>query len=329
MNHRRKFLVSLGASALIAPFGSLAQQSNIYRFGYLDFGSRKSFVDAGRHGALIQGLRDLAYVEGKTFVFEERFADGNSDRLDGFAAELVRLKVDLMLSTGTPAHLAAQRATSTIPIVVMADADPVRNGLAASLARPGGNITGMSSGGTEVVQKLFELLTTAVPKISRIAVLNNPANGSHPTMLLRVQDAARQSGRQVLPVAARTAEDIERGFATMARERAGAVIILLDGFYFPQRKQIAELALKHRLPSIYALPGYAEAGGLMSYGSDITDNYRRAALFVDKILKGAKPGELPFEQPTRYYLEINRKTASALGIKLPQELLMRTDKVIE
>ena len=286
-------------------------------------------MERGGYGALTQGLRDLGYDERKNFVFEERYADGVSDRLDGLAAELVRLKVDLILSQGTPAHHAAQRATSTIPIVVISDNDPVRSGLAASLARPGGNITGMSIGGTEVVQKLVELLITALPKLSRIAVLTNPANASHPTMQLRVQAAAQQSGKQILPVGVRTAEDIERGFATMARERADAVIILLDGFLVQQRKQIAELALKHRLPSIYPLPGYAELGGLMSYGSDLTDNYRRAALFVDKILKGANPGDLPFEQPTRYYFEINRKTANALGVKIPQELLMRADKVIE
>lgn len=329
MNNRRTLIVALGASALAAPFGAFAQQAKIRRFGFLNFASRQSLLDTGRYGALTQGLRDLGHVEGKTFLLEERHADGNSDRLDRLASELVRLKVDLILSAGTPAHHAAQRATSTIPIVVIADADPVRNGLAASLARPGGNITGMSSGATEVVQKLVELLVTALPKLSRIAVLTNPANASHPPMLLRVQAAAQQTGKQVLSVGVRTAEDIERGFATMARDRADAVIILLDSFLVQQRQQVAELALKHRLPSIYSFPGYAEAGGLMSYGSDITDNYRRAAIFVDKILNGAKPGELPFEQPTRYYFEINRKTANALGVKISPELLLRADKVIE
>ena len=329
MNYRRKLLVSLGVSALMAPFGAFAQQTKIHRIGHLIFLSRQGFLDSGRHRALIHGMADLGYVEGKSFVLEDRFSDGKVDLLDGFAAELVRLKVDLILSTGTPAHHAAQRATRTIPIVVMADADPVGNGLAASLARPGGNITGMSTSAAELAPKLVELLTTVLPKLSRIAVLAHPGNRAHPPVLPRVEAAAQKSGRHVFQVSARSSDDFGRAFATMARERANAVLILIDGFFFQQRQQIAELALKHRLASIYPASGYAEAGGLMNYGSDLTDNYRRAAIFVDKILKGAKPGELPFEQPTRFYLEINRKTASALGIKIPQELLMRTDKVIE
>ena len=301
----------------------------IRRFGYLDFGSRESFLSAGRHAALIQGLRDIGYLEGKAFVLEERFADGHADRVDRLAAELVQLKVDLILSTGTPAHLAAQRATGTLPVVVMADADPVGNGLAASLARPAGNITGMSTSAAEVVQKLVELSITAIAKLSRIAVLTNPGNAAHPTMLSSVQAAAKRLGKAVLPVSARNVEEIERGVASMARDRAEVMIILIDGFFFAQRQMIAELAIRHRLASIYAATGYAGAGGLMNYGSNLTDNFRRAAVFVDKILKGAKPGELPFEQPTRFYLEINRRTASALGVKIPQVLLLRADNVIE
>ena len=329
MNQRRKLLMSLGASALMVPFGALAQKAKIHRIGHLLVISQRAFLDSGRHRALIQGMTDLGYVEGKNFVLEDRFAEGKADLLDRFAAELVRMNPDLILSTGTPAHHAMQRATRTIPIVAMADADPVGNGLAASLARPGGNITGMSTSAAELAPKLVELLTTALPKLSRIAVLANPGNRAHPPVLPRVEAAARKSGRHVFQVSASSSGDIESAFATMARERADAVLILIDGFFFQQRQQIAELALKRRLASIYPASGYAEAGGLMSYGADIIDNYRRAALFADKILKGAKPGELPFEQPTRFYLEINRKTASALGVKIPQELLMRTDKVIE
>jgi len=329
MNHRRRFLASLGAGVLAVPFGALAQQAKIHRIGHLLYLSHRGFLDSGRHRALIQGMADLGYVEGKSFVMEDRFADGKVDLLDGFAAELVQLKVDLILSTGTPAHHAAQRATRTIPIVVMSDADPVGNGLAASLARPGGNITGMSTSAAELAPKLVELLTAALPKLSRIAVLANPGNRAHPPVLPRVKAAAQKGGRHVFQVGARSSEDIGRAFATMVRERADAVLILIDGFFFQQRQQIAELALKHRLASIYPASGYAEAGGLMNYGSDLNDNYRHAAIFIDKILKGAKPGELPFEQPTRFHLEINRKTASALGIKVPQELLLRTHKVIE
>jgi len=330
MNNRRKLVFALGAGALAVPFGSFAQQQGkVWRIGYLDLGSRQSFTDPGRYGALIQGLRDLGYVEGKNFVLEARYADGKADRLDGLAAELVRQKVDLIVSTGIIASHAAQRATTAIPIVVTATPDPVGDGFAATLARPGGNLTGMSSGAEDTVQKLVELLVVAVPKLKRIAVLTNPASSAHPSMLLSVQAAARQTGKQVLPLSVRTPEEIGRAFATMARERIDAVIILIDPFLFLQRTQIAGLALKHRLPSIYPTAPYAEAGGLMSYGLELNDNFRRAGIFVDKILKGAKPGEVPFEQPTRYYLVINRKTANSLGVKINNELLTRADKVIE
>ena len=329
MNDRRKFVVALGAGALAAPLRAFAQQGKVWRIGYLDYGSRQSTVDSGRHAALMEGLRERGYVEGRNFVLEARYADGNADRLNGLAAELVRQKVDLIVSTGTPASHAAQRATATVPIVVTVTTDPVGDGFAASLARPGGNITGMSGGAEDTVQKLVELLMAAVPKLKRIAVLTNPASSTHAPQLLRIQAAARQTGKQVLPMGARTPEEIERGFATMAHERVDAVIFLSDAFLFSQRTQIAGLALKHRLPSMYGSTGYAEVGGLLSYGSDTNDNFRRAGIFVDKVLKGAKPGELPFEQPTRYYFVINRKTANALGIKLTDKLLLLADKVIE
>jgi putative ABC transport system substrate-binding protein len=329
MNDRRNFLVVLGAGALAAPLLSFAQQpGKLWRVGYLDLGSRKSMVDSGRLAALIEGLREHGYAEGKNLVLEARYADGNAERLDGFAAELARQKVDLILSTGNPASRAARRATATIPIVVTVTTDPVGEGFAASLARPGGNITGMSSGFEDTVQKMVELLILAVPKLKRIAVIQNPASSVHAPMLSRVEAAAKQTGNQVLPMSVRTPIEIERGFATMARERIDAVIILPDAFLLQQRTQIAGLALKHRLPSINPFTAYAESGGLMSYGVDLTDNFRRAAIFVDKIFKGAKPGEMPFEQPTRYYFVINRKTADALGIKLTDKLLL-ADKVIE
>jgi putative ABC transport system substrate-binding protein len=330
MNCRRKLLLMFVASALIAPLRALAQsQSKVWRIGYLDLGSRLSTADSGRYAALMQGLREQGYVEDKHFVIEARYADGKVDRLEGLAAELVRQNVDLIVTYGTVASHAAQLATTTIPIVVTVTADPVRDGFAASLARPGGNMTGMTSSIADTVPKLVELLIVAVPKLKRIAVLTNPANSSHRPMLLNVQTIARQAGKQVLPLSVRTPEEIERGFATMARQRIDAVIIFSDAILFQQRAQIAGLALKHRLASIYSNSGYAELGGLMSYGSDTTDNFRRAGIFVDKILKGAKAGDIPFEQPTRYYLAVNRKTANALGVKLTNELLARTDKVIE
>jgi putative ABC transport system substrate-binding protein len=330
VNNRRKLVIALGASALSSPFTLHAQpQTKVWRIGYLDLGSRQSMVDAGRYAALIEGLREHGYVEGKNLVLEARYADGKADRLDGLAAELVRQKVDLVISTGTPTSRAAQRAMATIPIVVTVTDDPVMDGFAASLARPGANMTGMTSGNADTVQKLVELSLVAVPKLKRIAVLTNPATSVHAPRLLSIQTAAKKTGRQVLPVSARTSEEIERGFVTIARERPDVMIILADNFLLQQRTQIAGLALKQRLPSIYPQQQYAEAGGLMSYGADLTESFRRAGIFVDKILKGAKPGDIPFEQPTRYYLVINRKTANALGIKLTGELLARADKVIE
>jgi putative ABC transport system substrate-binding protein len=212
---------------------------------------------------------------------------------------------------------------------VTVTSDPVREGFAANLARPGGNITGMSSGVEDTILKLVELLLIVAPKLKRIAVLTNPSNTGHLPLLARVQAAAIKAGRQVVTVNMSMPDDIERGFASMARERVDAMIIFIDAFLIQQRAQIASRALQQRLPSIFPYAVYPEAGGLMSYGADLTESFRRSGIFVDKILKGAKPGDIPFEQPTRYNLVINRKTANALGIKITGELLTRADKVIE
>ena len=329
MSNRRKLIIALGASALSVPFAFAQQQNKVWRIGYLDFGFRKATMDSGRYAAFIDGLRELGYVEGRNLAIEARFAEGNTDRLNEYAAELVRQKVDLLLTAGSETNLAVRRATTTIPVIVIATADPVHDGYAASLARPGSNFTGMTNGQVDTVQKLVELLTVAAPKLKRVAVLTTPTSYSGPAMLLQVQAAAGQMGKQIVPIYARTPEEIERGFATMVRERIDAIVILANAFMLAQRAQIAALAFKHRLPSIYPQWSYAEAGGLMSYGADTNDNARRAGIFVDKILKGTKPGDIPFEQPTRYYLVINRKTANALGIKLTSELLTRADRVIE
>jgi putative ABC transport system substrate-binding protein len=235
-------------------------------------------------------------------------------------------KVDVIVARGAVETPAAQKATGTIPIVLVSATDPVGNGFGASLARPGGQITGMASGADDTVQKLLEFLIVAVPESKRIAVITNPENQVHPPLLLSIQAAARKAGKQVLPIGAHTPGEIERGFETMVRERADALMVLIDPFLAQQRVQIATLALKHKLPSIHQRSQSVEAGGLMSYASDFNDNYRRCAIFVDKILKGAKPGDIPFEQPTRYYLVINRKTANALGVKISGELLARADK---
>ena len=330
MNMRRQLIYALGAGAFALPLSSLAQQpGKVWHIGFLDFGTQQSMVDSGRLAELIEGLRERGYVEGRNFVLQVHYADGNTDRLDKHAAELVQQKADLIFALGTVASHAAQRATAAIPIVAISSADPVSLGIATSLARPGSNVTGLTNGSDDTAQKQVEMLLLAALKLKLVAVITNPGNDSHTSRLLRVQAATRQTGKQVLPIGVRTPEEIERGFARMARERADAVIIFSDAYLFSQRMLIAALALKHRLPSIYPQAQYPEAGGLMSYGSDANDNFRRAAIFVDKILKGAKPGDIPFEQPTRYYFVINGKTANALGVKLNNELLVRADKVIE
>jgi putative tryptophan/tyrosine transport system substrate-binding protein len=330
MNKRRELIVALGAGALVAPLGSFAQQQGkVWRIGYLSTAGRQAWIDAGRYDALLQGMRELGYVEGKNFVLEARYADGDAERLDGLAAELAQLKVDVILTFGAAASQAVQRNTATIPIVVVVTQDPVRDGFAISLARPGGNLTGMSVGTSETIQKCVELLRTMVPKLSRVAVLVNSNNASHSPMLLGVQVAAQRIGWAMLPISVRRPEDIESGFATMARERAGAVIVLPDSFFLQQRQQISTPALKHRLASIAMISDVVESGILMSYAANTNDNVHHIAIFVDKVLKGAKPGELPFELPTRYYLVINRSTAKALGLTIPQELMLRADRVIQ
>ena len=314
---------------LVAPFAVLAQQKGkLWRIGYLEPTSRHLALES-RIPAFLQGMKALGYIEGKHFVFESRFADGNNERLSTLAAELVQLNADVIVVSGTVAGHAAQRTTSTIPIVVTITPDPVRDGFAMTLAKPGGNITGLSSGSGDMIKKHVELLITVRPQIARIAILMNPANAGHPPHLLNVQVAAQRSGRQALPVAASNPDDLERGFAFMTRNSADAVIVLPDGFFREKRRQIAELALKYRLPSSYANIEFSDAGGLFVYSANQIENFRRAAIFVDKILKGAKPGELPFELPTRFELVINRKTASALGITIPQSILVRADRVIE
>jgi putative tryptophan/tyrosine transport system substrate-binding protein len=330
LNTRRKLIVALGAGALAAPFSSIAQQQRkIWRIGFLSARRRPVSLDTGDYGAFPTGMRDLGYVEGKNLVIEWRFADGKYEGLPNLAAELVRLKVDVIVAAGPPVIIVAQKATTTIPIVIVTSIDPVDAGFVKSLALPGGNITGISNLSGEVGPKHLEMLLTIVPKLARVAVLVNPANPAHATMLKAVQAAAQKVSVKVLPAEARTPQDIETAFSVMTKENAGAMIVGLDPFFNQQRRQIAELAAKNRLPSIATLREYVEDGGLMSYGDNLADQFRYAAVFVDKILKGAKPGDLPVEQSTKFDVVINRKTAKALGIKIPNEILLRADKVIE
>jgi putative ABC transport system substrate-binding protein len=330
MNNRRKLVIALGAGALTAPLSSFAQrQGKIWRIGFCYSGSRQSASETGRYDAFMQGMRELGYAEGKDIVIEARFADGKFERLPDLAAELVKMNLDVIVTGGTPATQAVQKATKTIPIVFGSAGDPVDGGLIKNLAHPGGNITGLSAIIVDLAPKHLEMLRAMVPKLARVAILTNPSNINGATALRNVQAAALRSGVKVLPVEARTPQEIEKTFSVVARERAGAIIVVADQLFTQQQHQIAELARKHRLPSIAHIRPIAEAGVLMSYGPNYNDMYRRAAAFVDKILKGAKPADLPVEQPTKFELFINGKTAKTLGLEIPQSLLISTDKVLE
>lgn len=274
-------------------------------------------------------MRELGYVEGKNLVIEWRFANAYNERLPDLASELVQLKVDAIVTNGTPATRAAQKATTTIPIVMGAITDPVGGGFVTSLGHPGGNITGLALVTDDISPKHMEMLLTIAPKLSRVAVMVNPNNTSHATILEKVKATAQTRRVSVIPIEARTAKEIGDGFSSMAKQQAGAVIVETDALFTQQRNQISELALKNRLPSISVIRELVEAGGLMSYGQNVGESFRRAATYVDKILKGARPGDLPVEQPTTFEFTINRKTANALGLTIPTELLLRADKVIE
>ena len=274
-------------------------------------------------------MRELGYVEGKNLLIEWRYAEGKYERLTELAAELVRLKVDVIVAPGPPSIGAVHKVTTTVPIVMVNAQDPVGSGLIKSLARPGGNITGLSSLIVDISPKHLEMLMNMVPKLTRVAVLVNPDNSSHLLTLKNIQAAAQTANVKVLPVEATTALEIEKAFSAMAREKAGAVIVGRDALFLQQARQIADLAAKNRLPTVSGIREHIEAGSLMVYGPNSTDSFRRAATYVDKIFKGAKPGDLPVEQPTKFEMVINRKTAIALGLTIPQSLLISADKVIE
>jgi ABC-type uncharacterized transport system substrate-binding protein len=330
MISRRKLLIALGASSLAAPFSSFAQQQGkVWRVGFLSPRSRPASLDTDIFGAFLSGMRELGYVEGRNLAIEWRFGDNKAEHLPGLAAELAQLKVDVIMTQGVQTVRAAQKATATIPIVIANAPDPVGNGFVKSLAHPGGNVTGISNLNVELSPKRLEMLLGMVPKLSRIAVLINPDNLSHATRLKSIQGAAKTSGVTILPVQARNSQEIDKAFAQMVKEKAAALIVEPDALFNQQFRQIAELTAKHRLPAIGGAREFVEIGGLMGYGSNLVEIFRRAATYVDKILKGAKPGDLPVEQPTKFELVINGKTAKALGLKIPNSLLVTADKVIE
>jgi putative ABC transport system substrate-binding protein len=319
-------VLSLGMLAAV-PAADAQAPPKVPRIGFLDLGSpsvRQHYLEALR-----QGLRDLGYAEGKNIALESRWAEERTERLPDLAAELVRLRVDVIVTATTQGTLATKRATGTIPIVMALVSDPVGSGVVASLARPGGNITGLSIMHPEVTGKRLQLLKEAVPKLSRAAVLWNSSNPSVPPLLRETEAAARALGVQLQRLEVRAASEFDGAFSAMSRDRAGALMVLPDALFSNQRKRVVDLAAKNRLPAMYWTRDFVDAGGLMTYGPNLADLFRRAATYVDKILKGAKPADLPVEQPTRFELIVNMKTAKALGLTIPQSILVRADQVIQ
>jgi putative ABC transport system substrate-binding protein len=314
---RRVFLTTVGGGLLAAPLVAEAQHRTVPRVGWLSLFSGSDPQVQRSVDFFRQGLRDLGHVEGQSVAID-------------LATELVRLKVAAIVAQGgVPPAQAAQRATKVIPIVLTGPADPVAAGLVASLARPGGNVTGPTLISDQLMGKGLELLRQVVPNVTRVAVLWNPTNPGNTHQLRGVEAAAAASGVRLLPVEARAHAEIDGAFVAMARERAGALLVLLDVMFYDRRERITALAAKHRLPALYALSVFAEAGGLMSYAGNRRDMYRQIAVYVDKLLKGAKASDLPVEQPATFELVINLKTAKALGLTIPPSLLQRADQVIE
>lgn len=324
---RRRFLIASSA-LLAAPLATAQRTAKQHRIGFLAGGARPDSLESSPYAGFPQGMRELGYVEGRDFVMEWRFADGRYERLPDLAVDLVRIQVDVIVVGASFAVPAAKRATGTIPIVMGYSADPVAAGYVASLARPGGNVTGVSAT-IETNVKLLELLRTLAAGASRVAVLTNAGNPIHPAILELLQAAGQRAAVTILSASAANPNGIESAFAQLTREGAQGVIVPPDALFTKQRAQIAAKALDYRLPTIFAHREYVEAGGLMSYGQPLSLTYRYAARYVDKILKGAKPADLPVEQPTTFELVINMKTAKALGLTIPQSLLLRANRVIE
>jgi putative ABC transport system substrate-binding protein len=327
---RREFIGTLAGGLVAAPLAAEAQQAaRVPRVGYL--GTNLS-VSPHLPEAFRQGLRDLGYVEGRNVVIEYRSAEGKLERLPALAAELVAVKVDVIVVGAEPHALAAKQATRTLPIVFATAADPVASGLVTSLARPGSNVTGLATLSPELVGKRLELLKQVVPGVSRVAVLWHPGGAGERTgkdMLKEAEVGARALGVQLQVVEARGPADFDRAFSDITRARPGALTVWTSPALYNERRRLVDLAAKHRLPAVYPAREFVDAGGLMAYGPNIADLYQRAATYVDKILKGAKPADLPIEQPTKFELVINLKTAKALGLTIPQSVLGRADEVIQ
>ena len=328
MNNRRKLVIALGASALTVPFGSFAQQQGkVWRVGFLT-----AFLPDNdpRFEVFKQQLRDLGHVEGKTIIIDYLTAEGKYERLPALAADLVRRNVDvIMVDGGTPGAIVVRNATKTIPVVFVAAADPVGSGIVASLARPGGNVTGISNQSPEVSVKSLALLKEIVPSARRIAVLSNPTNSYLHRLVSELQAAAKTLRLEITVVNATATTEFEKAFAEIARNRPAGLVILADPLFNIEAGRLTTLAAKYRLPTMGTINNVPDSGGLMSYGANRPDLIRRAAILVDKILKGAKPADLPVEQPTKFELILNMRTAKDLGLKVPNSILVQATKVIE
>jgi putative tryptophan/tyrosine transport system substrate-binding protein len=329
MMNRRRFIgaVAGALSAGMRP-GEAQQGEKVFRIGFLSLNSAESARDA--LAAFRQVLQERGWVEDKNLRVEFRFAEGDVDRLPALAAELTRLGVDIIVAGSSVATRAAKNATKTIPIVMAASADALGEGFVTSLAQPSGNITGVTFlAGTEIAGKQLELLKEVVPTATRVAVLANPSNGSHAAFARDLKVAGRTLGTQLQVVEARYPDQLDGSFAAMTRDHAGALLVLTDSMFFGQRRPIADLAARNRLPAMYSQREFVNAGGLISYGPSLSEMFRHAATHVDKILRGAKPRDLPVEQPTKFELVINLRTAKRLGLTIPQSMLLRADQIIE
>jgi len=324
---RRRELMLLLGSAVIAPLAARAQQKAMPVIGYLSVGSPGT--SGSRLAAFRQGLGETGFVEGQSVAIEYRWAEGRYERLPAFAADLVSRKVDLIAAFGPPPAFAAKSATSTIPIVFVLGIDPIAAGLVASLARPGGNLTGVSMLTGELMPKRLELLSELVPAARAIALLANPNDATTEGMIRDVQEAARAKGVRLQILKAGSESDIDAAFASLDQTHAGALIVGDDPFFASRHEQLVALASRHAIPAIYEWREYVAAGGLISYGTSITAVYRQVGIYAGKILKGEKPADLPVQQPTKFELVVNLKTAKALGLTVPQSILARADEVIE
>ena len=324
---RRGFLGGL-AGALLAP-SARAQPVSTRRVGFIYFASRQAALESGRYPAFVQGLREAGLVEGTNVEIFARFADGDSARVAQIVAEALRANLDVIVAAGSQFYLALRDARSTVPVVVTVGPDPVGLGIAASIAQPGGVFTGLTDGADSLVPKQLELIGEAVPRLARVGALINPTNHSHRSQARRLAAACRNIGITYMDADAGAASTLVPAMASLAKGRVQALILFGDTLFTAALPTIAREALDRRMASLYLVSLYPEAGGLMSFGPDLNDNFRRAGTFVDRILKGARPGTLPFEHPSKYELVINRRTAVALGLALPPSLAARADRVIE